>query len=102
MGEGLHLFTRSLVHALISMTGRPFNWLERFLVLFASAFLVVLGFFFLTVALVAGAVIALALIARWWWLARKLQRARAQQTLEGEYEVVERSGSEQGELPRDH
>lgn len=83
------------------MTGTPLNWLERLLVFLASAILVVLGFFFLTVALVAGAFIVSALIVRWWWLARKLQRARAQETLEGEYVIVERSGSDQVKLPRD-
>ena len=67
------------------------NWLERLLVFIASVFLVVLGFFFLSVALAAGALIAAAVIVRWWWISRKLRRARAQETLEGEYEIVERS-----------
>jgi len=79
------------------MTGMPLNWLERLLVFLASVFLVVLGFFFLTVALVAGALIAAAVIVRWWWISRKLRRVRAQETLEGEYEIVERS-----EFQRDH
>jgi membrane protein implicated in regulation of membrane protease activity len=83
------------------MTGIALNWLQRGLVALLSAAIFVLGFFFLTVALVAGALIALAVIVRWWWLARKLQRARAQGTLEGEYEVVERAGSDPIKLPRD-
>jgi len=75
------------------MTGMPLNWLERLLVFLASVFLVVLGFFFLTVALVAGALIASAVIVRWWWISRKLRRARDRDrdVLEGEYEVVNRS-----------
>ena len=84
------------------MTGSPLNWLERVLFALLGISILVLGFFFLAVALVAGAFIASALIVRWWWLARKLQRARAQETLEGEYVIVERSGSDQVKLPRDH
>jgi membrane protein implicated in regulation of membrane protease activity len=84
------------------MTGRPLNWLQRALLALLSAAILVLGFFFLTVALVAGALIALAVIVRWWWLARRLQRARAQGTLEGEYEIVERTSSDPIKLPRDH
>ena len=85
------------------MSGEPQlrNVFERIVygvLLFA---LFVLGFFFLTVALIAGACIASVLIVRWWWLARKLRKARVQGTLEGEYEVVERSGSELTKLPRD-
>jgi Flp pilus assembly protein TadB len=84
------------------MTGRPLNWLERLLVFLASASLAVLGFFFLTVALIAGTLVAAAVLVRWWWLSRRLRHARAQATLEGEYEVVEHSGSDQVKLPRDH
>lgn len=84
------------------MTDTPLNWLERLLVVLAAACLAVLGFFFLTVALIAGALIASAVIVRWWWLSRKLRRTRAQTTLEGEYEIVERAGSDQDKLPRDH
>ena len=101
MGEGLHLFTRSLVHALVAMNGRSLNWLQRGLLAVLSAAILVLGFFFLTVALVAGTLIAFAVIVRLWWLARKLRKAHAQGTLEGEYEIVERSGSELTKLPRD-
>lgn len=77
------------------------NWLQRGLLALVGAAILVLGLFFLTVALVAGALIALALVARWWWLARRLRSARAQGTLEGEYEVVERSGSDPVKLPPD-
>lgn len=84
------------------MTGIALNWLQRALLALLSAAILVLGFFFLTIALVTGALIALAVIVRWWWLARKLQRARAQGTLEGEYEIVERSGSDPIKLPCDH
>ncbi len=53
--------------------------------------LIVLGLFFLTVALIAGGLLALIILARWWWLSRKLRRQRAEEILEGEYKVVERS-----------
>ena len=50
-----------------------------------------LAFFFLTVAFVIGAVAALVLGARWWWLMRRTRKARAAQgPIEGEYKVVER------------
>jgi small-conductance mechanosensitive channel len=89
------------VNATFAMTGRPLNWLERVLVFLAAACLAVLGFFFLTVALIAGTLVASAVLVRWWWLARKLHRTRAQTTLDGEYEVVEHSASDQVKLPRD-
>ncbi|MNC89775.1 hypothetical protein D3C83_57610 [compost metagenome] len=56
--------------------------------------MIVIGFFFLTVALIAGALLALVVVARLWWLSRKLQRAQRRSVVEGEYEVVERSESE--------
>ena len=59
----------------------------------AAAGLVLVGFFFLTVALVAGAILAGVIALRWWWFVRKLkQRLQAQQgpaPLEGDYSVVE-------------
>ncbi|MBI3916535.1 MAG: hypothetical protein HY322_05955 [Betaproteobacteria bacterium] len=55
--------------------------------------LLVLAFFFLTVALVAGVIVGLAVIGRLWWISRKLRRAREQAALDGEFTVVERRES---------
>jgi hypothetical protein len=70
---------------------RQSNWLERVLYAIGGIAVVMIGFFFLTVALVVGALLALIIVARLWWLSRKLQRARNRNVVEGEYEVVERS-----------
>ena len=55
---------------------------------------IVIGFFFVTVAIVVGAILALVIVARLWWLSRKLERARNRNVVEGEYKVVERSDPE--------
>lgn len=70
---------------------RRTNWLERVLYAIGGVAVVIIGFFFVTVAIVVGALLALAIVARLWWLSRKLQRARDRNVVEGEYEVVERS-----------
>ena len=72
------------------------NVLERIVYGVLVLALIVLGFLFLAVALIAGALLALGVIARWWWISRKLRRQRAEEILEGEYEVVDRP-----ELPED-
>ena len=79
---------------LLTFESRRANWLERALYTIGGVAVIVIGFFFLTVALVAGALLALVVIARLWWLSRKLQRAQRRSVVEGEYEVVERSDSE--------
>jgi hypothetical protein len=73
---------------------RQSNWLERVLYAIGGVAVVMIGFFFLTVALVVGALLALIIVARLWWLSRKLQKARNRNVMEGEYEVVERSDHE--------
>ncbi len=79
---------------LLMFEPRRSNWLERALYAIGGVAVIVIGFFFLTVALIAGALLALVVIARLWWLSRKLQRAQRRSVVEGEYEVVERSESE--------
>ncbi|MBI4195336.1 MAG: hypothetical protein HY526_09685 [Betaproteobacteria bacterium] len=70
---------------------RELNFLEKILYAIVGAVVLVTAFFFLTVAIIAGAFLALAIIARWWWISRKLRRAARDETLEGQYTVVERS-----------
>ncbi len=50
----------------------------------------VLAFFFIGIALITGAIFAVALLIRWWWLQRRRQRTVADDgVVEGEYTVVE-------------
>lgn len=64
------------------------SWLQRAGAVLAVATLAVLAFFFLTLALVAGAILAAVILARLWWLKRKLQRAAKDGVYEGEYVVI--------------
>jgi hypothetical protein len=73
---------------------RQANWLERVLYAAGAIVVVVIGFFFVTVAFFVGALLALAIVARLWWLSRKLKQARNRNVVEGDYEVVERSESD--------
>ncbi len=68
------------------------NWLQRIIVFVMVAAIAVLAFFFLTIALAAGAMIASIAALRWWWLTRKLRASPAREdTFEGEYVVIEHS-----------
>ena len=89
-----------------SLPAQKPGWLARIVLGLMSIALVIVGFFFFTVALVAGALIALVVGLRLWWMFRKLKRAHAGQgapgpgvqrdqagsdgALDGEYQVVER------------
>jgi predicted lipid-binding transport protein (Tim44 family) len=83
--RGPHLLTFEL---------RRSSWLERVLYAVGGVAVIVIGFFFLTVAFIVGALLALVIVVRLWWISRKLQRARRRNVVEGEYEVVQRSESE--------
>jgi len=78
----------------LTYESRRANWLERVLYAIGGVAVIVVGFFFLTVAIVVGAILALIIVARLWWLSRQLKRARNRNVMEGEYEVVERSDHE--------
>ena len=68
------------------------GWLQRALIAVVAISLAIVATFFLTVALIVGAFIALAIGLRFWWTLRKLRKqARASAALEGEYTVVERA-----------
>lgn len=80
--------------------------IARILLGVAALGVVVVGFFFLTVALIAGALLALVVGLRVWWTLRKLKRDMASGTtqthgpfasgkdaLDGEYQVVERESN---------
>ena len=71
-------------------TSQNSSWIARVLVTLLTAVLVILGFFFLTVALIAGALVAAVVGARLWWALRKLKRAQpADDVVEGDYRVIE-------------
>jgi hypothetical protein len=74
----------------LTYDSRRGNWLERVLYAIGGLAVVIAGFFFLTVAIVVGAILALVIIARLWWLSRQIRKARNRNVVEGEYEVVER------------
>ena len=66
------------------------NWLARAVLIASGAALAAIGLFFITIALVVGTVVVVAIGARWWWLTRRLRAAhRASAPLEAEYTVIE-------------
>lgn len=78
---------------------RERNFLERILYALLGLTILVLAFFFLTVALVAGALLAAIIAVRWWWMSRKLRKAASEGTIEGEYTIVEQTARSQTTLP---
>ena len=69
---------------------RSASWLQRVLFIMIGTVFAITAFFFLAVAIAAGAVIALGVGLRWWWVLRRIRaRAKASEALEGEYSVVE-------------
>ena len=68
---------------------RAASWTARLLYGLLLAIALVVGFFFLTVALVAGAFVGAAVLARLWWLSRAARQSRKQEEIEGEFAVIE-------------
>ena len=66
------------------------SWPARVLYGFVAILVIATGFFFLTVALVAGAIVALVVLARLWWVSRRLRRAQGETEFDGEFAVIER------------
>lgn len=66
------------------------GWLQRLVLALVGVSLAILAFFFITVAVIAAAFVALVIGIRLWWVMRRL-RAQAKRTeaIEGEYRVVE-------------
>jgi small-conductance mechanosensitive channel len=80
---------------------RVISWPARVLYGLALATVLVVGFFFLTVALIAGAFVALAILARLWWISRRVHHSREQAEIEGEFAVIEgREAIRRLETPR--
>lgn len=80
---------------MLGYQGRAGGWLQRILLALLGLVILIAGFFFLTVAIIAGAFLALAIGVRIWWTMRRLRRqAQANAALEGEFTVVERAEAE--------
>lgn len=75
----------------IRVITRPQAGLLERIVFFALGLLVlVAAFFFIGIALIAGAVLAVVVLIRWWWIKRRLQRSAPDNgVVEGEYTIVE-------------
>jgi hypothetical protein len=80
----------------IRFNTRPQAGLLERTVFFALGLVVlVAAFFFIGIALVAGAILAGIFLVRLWWLKRKLQRAAQDTYVEGEYTVIENAVTDQ-------
>ena len=67
------------------------SWLARAAFAVLGVAVAVLAFFFLTIALIVGAAVALVFGVRLWWVMRRVRAAaRASGPIEGEYTVVDR------------
>ena len=76
------------------LTFRGGNWIQRGFLALAGVAFIVIAFFFVTVALIVGTFVALAIGARLWWAMRKLRaQAKASEALEGEFRVIEKSSA---------
>jgi uncharacterized membrane protein YGL010W len=74
----------------IRFINRPQAGLLERIVFFALGLVVlVAAFFFIGIALIAGAILAGIILIRWWWLQRKLRRETTDTWVEGEYTVIE-------------
>jgi hypothetical protein len=94
-------------HMHIDMNGRPLlayqsssrSWAQRALLTLVGAAVLVLAFFFITLALIAGSLLAIGIAVRWWWIVRRLRAAdKAAAPLEAEYTVVHHD--ENRKIPR--
>ena len=74
----------------IRINVRPQAGLIERIVFFALGLVVlVAAFFFIGIALIAGAILAGVILLRFWWIKRKLRQTREDSYVEGEYRVVE-------------
>ena len=73
--------------------------LERMVFFALGLVILVAAFFFIGIALIAGAILAGVILVRWWWLQRKLRREQQDSYVEGEYTVVETAVTDQRAPP---
>ena len=80
----------------IRFTARPQAGLIERIVFFALGLVVlVAAFFFIGIALIAGAILAGVILLRFWWIKRKLRQTQEESYVEGEYRVVESAITDQ-------
>ena len=80
----------------IRFTARPQAGLIERIVFFALGLMVLIAaFFFIGIALIAGAILAGVILLRFWWIKRKLRQAHAESFVEGDYRVVETAITDQ-------
>ena len=72
----------------IQIDGRGRGLLERVVYGVLLLAVLALGFFFLVAALIAGAILAVAVLLRLWWVKRKLTQAAQDEFITTEYRVV--------------
>ncbi len=74
----------------IRILNRPqASLLERIVFFVLGLVVLVAAFFFIGIALIAGAILAGVILLRFWWLKRKLEREQRDSFVEGEYKVIE-------------
>lgn len=81
------------------MTRPQAGLLERIVFFALGLIVLVVAFFFIGIALVAGGILAGLFLIRLWWIKRKLQRAEQDSYVEGEYTVIENTISDQRTAP---
>ena len=81
------------------MTRPQAGLLERIVFFALGLIVLVVAFFFIGIALVAGVILAGLFLIRLWWIKRKLQRAAQDTYVEGEYTVIENTISDQRAAP---
>ncbi len=77
------------------MTHPQAGLLERIVFFALGLIILVVAFFFIGIALVAGGILAGIFLIRLWWIKRKLQRAAQDTYVEGEYTVIETAITDQ-------
>ena len=73
--------------------------LERIVFFTLGLVVLVAAFFFIGIALIAGAILGGIFLIRLWWIKRKLQREHQDSFVEGEYSVVETAITDQRVTP---